>query len=145
MDCISKLKNELKKQLKAAYTDKEMKPTSLKELEQAYAKDENAYGLAVKVLDLPDPKEGRGLLKKMLISPHGLVGIEAASVLAILGFKDGLDNLLVMAQPLTNSQIEYFYVKASLLLLEEKIPKNLKGKDSVFPELTSLIRECSGK
>ena len=120
MDCIPKLKSEL------------------------VAQHKMGSGPAVKILDLKDPQEGRESLKKMLTNSNDLVGIEAASVLAILGFKDGVDKLLTV-QTLTNSQVEYFYIKASLLILGEKIPVHLKNKDSVFPVLNDLIRKCSEK
>ena len=116
-------------------------PAVNQNLEAEYKSDNSAAGLSIKVLDLKNPSEGRFLLKEMLNNKDSLVGLEAASVLAILGFKDGLD-LLKNHKVMTNSNIEYFYAKAGLILLSEKIPENLQKKNSVFSELNRLIEKC---
>ena len=63
-----------------------------------------------------DTKQSVVELKKMMSSNNKFDRIKAASALAICGFADGLSELQD-AETSTNSQVEFFYAKASLFLL----------------------------
>lgn len=134
---MDKLREALVLNLKA--TAKES--FSLNELEEFYKKD-SSKSVAAFVLKLKKPSDGIELLKKILHSKNKLAALEAACVLALLGSRDGLEQLKTV-QTLTNSQVEFFYAKAALIILHEPIPANLKNMRSVFQDLEEMIHECS--
>ncbi len=144
VNCMDKLRHKLIQRLQSADEPKDMpsESISLKEIETLYQKRNPAYGVPGKLLKLQNAKEGRPLLKKMLKDENELVTIEAAAVLAVLGFRDGLKHLQNV-RSLSNSNIEFFYAKAALILLGEPVPEKLKDRNSIFHGLNDLLRPCS--
>jgi hypothetical protein len=111
---------------------------SVETLERAWDGDTNGYGYAAIALALPDPRAAIPLLARMTSHRNALTGVEAASVLAILGDRSGLDRLRDVPT-LTNSGIEAFYARAALSLLGEPPP----AARSVFTDLETLLDECT--
>lgn len=98
---------------------------------------------ATKVFTMKNPIEGKNLLLEVLQSGTGFEKIKAAAGLALLGQRDGV-SILKGVESMTSTQIEFFYAKAALFLLNEDIPQDFTRKLSVFQEYEKLILRCQG-
>lgn len=81
------------------------------------------------------------MLKNYREAKNSFTKLELAAALAILDSREGLSTLKGCSE-MTNSKIEYFIAKASLFLLNEKIPDSMINKHSVFDELEQLMNHC---
>ena len=112
-------------------------------IENSSREDDWNFDHIVDVLHVDDPRAALPFLRSMLAHKNPFVGLEAATLLAIFGDRSGLE-LLRGVTTMTNSQIEFFYAKAALLVLGEEIPESLEQHHSVFRDLEMLVKACSG-
>jgi hypothetical protein len=114
---------------------------TLQDFQALYETPGRERDAAIRALDLQNPQDAMPLLRQGLGNKDPLVAIKAATTLALLGSRDGIEKLKAV-NTCTNSQIEFFYSKAALVLLGEAVPPELEEKRSVFRDLEEMIRRC---
>lgn len=141
VDCKKDLRKALVQALSDRRVQSKITEVTLKNLQELYKKESPAYGIAVMALTLKNPEEAIPILKQQLNSENPLVVIESAATLALMGSKEGVAELKAVKTS-SQSQIEFFYAKAALVLLDEFIPPGLQKQASAFREREELMRQC---
>ncbi len=140
--------NNLRKTLfmKMKGLEKQGHPLTLEEISRDYREDPYSVDVA-DILRLEKPEAGKEILKSMLMSQEisPFLALEAASVLAAWGDQSVIDFLQRSSKrsiPMTTSNIEAFYIKSSLLLLDQKLSDEQLERRSVFWHLEEAFDKC---
>ncbi len=126
--------------------EKREHPLTLEEISRDFRQDPDSVDVA-DILRLEKPEAGKEILKSMVMSKEisPFSALEAASVLAAWGDKSVVDFLQSSSKrsiPMTNSEIEAFLIKSSLLLLDQTLSADQLEMKSVFLHLEEAFDDC---
>ncbi len=135
------LRRALFDELTSSSTPISLSNSTLEYLKNDFLNPDKRNQIIGKILYLKDPLIAKSMLVELLDSEEKFVALRAATALALLNSKEGLKHFTHL-KAMTNSGIEVFFAQASLKILSEPIPLDLKNRAIFKAKHKKLIEDC---